>query len=78
MSNLAIDFQGIQKTYNGVKVLKDITFSLEPGQFCALVGKNGVGKSTLMRVLVRLEAPTAGQGRVLEFSFEDEDRKSVV
>lgn len=73
MSNLAIDFQGIQKTYNGVKVLKDITFSLEPGQFCALVGKNGVGKSTLMRVLVRLEAPTAGQGRVLEFSFEDDD-----
>lgn len=73
MSNTAIAFRGVQKNYNGVTVLKDITFSLEPGQFCALVGKNGVGKSTLMRLVMRLETPNAGEGRVLEFSLEDDD-----
>lgn len=73
MSNTAIDFQGVQKEYNGVTVLKDITFQLEPGQFCALVGKNGVGKSTLMRLVARLETPNAGNGKVLDFSLEDDD-----
>lgn len=54
-------------------VLKDITFTLEPGQFCALVGKNGVGKSTLMRLVMRLETPNAGEGKVLEYSLESDD-----
>lgn len=73
MKQFAIDFRGVQKDYNGVTVLKDVTFSLEPGQFCALVGKNGVGKSTLMRLVMRLETPNAGSGNVLEYSLENDD-----
>jgi ABC transport system ATP-binding/permease protein len=41
--------------------LDDLSFSLEPGQFIALVGGSGAGKSTLMRALLGVEAPTSGQ-----------------
>jgi ABC transport system ATP-binding/permease protein len=40
--------------------LDDLSFSLEPGQFIALVGGSGAGKSTLMRTLLGIEAPTNG------------------
>ncbi len=40
--------------------ITDVTFAVEPGTVCALLGKNGVGKSTLLRVLAGLAAPTSG------------------
>ncbi|AKK02935.1 ABC transporter ATP-binding protein [Corynebacterium epidermidicanis] len=42
-------------------ILRDITFALEPGQSCAIVGVNGVGKSTLLRALAGLREPLSGQ-----------------
>lgn len=45
----------------GQQVLKDITFSVEPGQKIALVGYNGSGKTTLVKLLLRLYDPDAGK-----------------
>ncbi|MFZ0408569.1 MAG: ABC transporter ATP-binding protein [Cyanobium sp.] len=41
-------------------VLEDICFSIEPGEFVALVGSSGSGKSTVMRLVAGLERPSAG------------------
>jgi zinc transport system ATP-binding protein len=47
--------------YDGKDVLRDISFSLEPGDYVGLVGPNGSGKSTLIRLALGLEAPAAGR-----------------
>jgi NHLM bacteriocin system ABC transporter ATP-binding protein len=45
---------------DGPKVLDDISFTVAPGSFVALVGSSGSGKSTLIRLLLGFEQPTAG------------------
>ncbi len=47
--------------YDGKDVLKDVSFSLEGGDYVGLVGPNGSGKSTLVRLALGLEAPAAGR-----------------
>lgn len=46
-----LEFQGIDKGFFGVPVLKDVTFSVGEGRVLGLVGENGAGKSTLMNIL---------------------------
>ncbi|HEX6971254.1 MAG TPA: ABC transporter ATP-binding protein [Limnochordia bacterium] len=45
----------------GEPVLRDITFTLQPGEKVALVGENGAGKSTLIKLLLGLYRPTSGR-----------------
>jgi ribose transport system ATP-binding protein len=46
-----IEFSHIEKSFFGVKVLKDVSFTVKPGQTLGIVGENGAGKSTLMNIL---------------------------
>src|SRR5688572_22660020 len=68
----AIETTGLSKRYGNSHVLEDISFRVQPGGFFAVVGKNGVGKSTLMRILMRYEQPTSGQGWVFGRSLESD------
>ena len=56
--------QGVSKIYPGrfgdIKVLQDITFTLNKGERLGILGKNGAGKSTLIRILGGVEQPSAG------------------
>jgi ATP-binding cassette, subfamily F, member 3 len=51
---------GLSKSYGSTEVLTGVSLALEPGEKAALVGRNGVGKTTLLRVLAGLEAPDRG------------------
>lgn len=53
-------FEGISKGFFGVSVLRDISFSVSPGEVVGLVGENGAGKSTLMNILGGVLTPDAG------------------
>src|SRR5512143_4167277 len=50
----------ISKTYGIEPVLSDVSFSMGPGQRLGLIGPNGSGQPTLLRVLAGLDAPDAG------------------
>jgi macrolide transport system ATP-binding/permease protein len=52
--------QGVSKALGGRSVLRDVTFNLGQGDRVVLVGPNGVGKTTLLRLLLGLEQPDAG------------------
>lgn len=58
MAELAV--QDVSFRYRGKYVLKDVSFTIESGTFCALLGANGAGKSTLMSLLCHLGNPSAG------------------
>jgi zinc transport system ATP-binding protein len=53
--------RGVSFDYDAVPALRDVSLSLAPGEFAALVGPNGSGKSTLLRVLLGLLRPRTGR-----------------
>ncbi|WP_175955965.1 sugar ABC transporter ATP-binding protein [Schaalia sp. Marseille-Q2122] len=55
-----IEAKGITKKFPGVLALDDAQFALRPGEVHALVGENGAGKSTMMKVLGGIYTPDAG------------------
>jgi len=59
---LAID--GLTKHYGGVKALTDAGFRLMPGEHAAIVGDNGAGKSTFVRLITGVERPNSGTIRL--------------
>ena len=65
MSNTAVGADGLEKRYGAQAAVRDVSFSLPPGQTVALVGHNGAGKTTLMKLMLGLTRPSAGAVRVL-------------
>ncbi len=54
----------IEKKFPGVTALKNVNFSLKPGEVHVLLGENGAGKSTLMKILSGAYEPTSGEIQV--------------
>jgi ribose transport system ATP-binding protein len=54
------EMTGISKSFGATTALKDVNFSVDAGEVCALVGQNGAGKSTLMSILSGAAQPDAG------------------
>ena len=55
-----LEAKHIEKHFGSVRVLEDISFSLEEGQVLAIIGSSGSGKTTLLRCLNFLETPDQG------------------
>ncbi|GAA2207473.1 hypothetical protein GCM10009850_029310 [Nonomuraea monospora] len=60
-----LEFHRVTKTYNAMKVLDDVSFTVPPGTVTGFLGPNGAGKSTAMRILAGLSRPTSGSATVL-------------
>lgn len=60
----ALDVQQLTVRYERTCALKDVSFTVAPGERIAVVGPNGAGKSTLLKALVGLIRPTSGTIRV--------------
>lgn len=63
-----LQMKGVTKTYGGVKALKNVDFDLITGEIHCLVGQNGCGKSTLIKIIAGVVAPD--EGSYMEFLGE--------
>jgi putative ABC transport system ATP-binding protein len=61
-----LDIAGVAKGFGGREVLRSVSLRVAAGEYVAIVGESGVGKSTLLNIIAGLEAPDAGAVR-----FED-------
>ena len=57
----ALEVQNVSFGYNGGLLLKDVSFSVCPGELIALIGPNGSGKTTLLKIMLGLLVPTSGR-----------------
>jgi len=63
-TGLAVEVEGLTRTFGARKALDNVTFELPEGAFLSIFGPNGAGKTTLVKVLTTLTAPSSGKARV--------------
>ena len=72
--------KNIWKSYGENIILENVSFSMEAGEFCALVGPSGCGKTTFLRMLLGVEEPTRGkllfEGK--DYPNEPSDERGIV
>jgi ABC-2 type transport system ATP-binding protein len=80
MQNQAIQVKGLQKSYKKLPVLKGVDFEVKKGSIFALLGSNGAGKTTIVKILTTLLKQDGGTAFVNGFevvSKDDDVRQSI-
>lgn len=80
MSENIIEVSGLQKSYKSNQVLKDVSFTIGKGSIFALLGSNGAGKTTVVKILSTLLKPDGGSAAVNSFDVtanDDDVRKCI-
>ena len=61
LSEYVLELKGITKIFPGVKALDHVSFQLKPGEIHALMGENGAGKSTFIKVITGVHKAEEGE-----------------
>jgi len=61
MPNLVLKIKGLSKTFAGLKALEEVDLEVRPGEFVCLVGPDGAGKTTFIRIICGLEEADRGE-----------------
>jgi len=60
-SGVSLQVRGLRKSFDGQEVLKGLDFEVQPGEIFVIMGPSGSGKSVLLKHLIGLESPDAGE-----------------
>ncbi|MFZ1072613.1 MAG: ATP-binding cassette domain-containing protein [Verrucomicrobiia bacterium] len=60
-SGVSLQVRGLRKSFNGEEVLRGVDFDVKPGEIFVIMGPSGSGKSVLLKHLIGLELPDAGE-----------------
>src|SRR5690554_1960013 len=79
MVNCILELKGITKIFPGIKALDDVNFQLKQGEIHALMGENGAGKSTFIKIITGVHKPDTGEiyldGNKVEFKTPREAKE---
>jgi ABC-2 type transport system ATP-binding protein len=73
----AVVIKKINKTYNGLIAVKDLSFSVEPGQILGLIGPNGAGKSTTIKIILDFMKPDSGDVMVFGGMMNEQAKNRI-
>ena len=71
MSETVVKFEGVSKSFGATQVLKDVSFTIDERTSTAIIGPNGGGKTTLLRLMLGLIEPDQGDIRIFGKSPRD-------
>ena len=74
---IAIECEGISKSFGNTKALENVSCALEEGKIYALLGRNGAGKTTLLNCLCTKYLPDCGEIKILEEKAYEAGKGSV-
>lgn len=66
-----VELKNVSKVFGAIHAVRDVSFSLDKGEIVALVGHNGAGKTTIIKMMLGLARPSAGSVRMLDGDSSD-------
>jgi ATP-binding cassette ChvD family protein len=80
LGNVVIVAKGLSKAYGDRLLFEELSFEVPPGAIAGIIGANGVGKTTLFRMIIGAEKPDAGElriGETVKLAYVDQSRSSL-
>ena len=80
LGNLVIEAKDVKKSYGDKMLVEDLSFMIPPGALVGIIGGNGVGKTTLFRMITGQEKPDSGTlrvGETVKFAYVDQSRDAL-
>lgn len=81
LGDKVIEINGLSKAYNGRVLIDNLTLSIPKNSIVGIIGPNGMGKSTLFRMIMGLEKPDSGTitiGETVKLSYVDQSHKDLL
>ena len=80
LGSQVVETEGLTKGFSDRVLIEDLSFSLPQGGIVGIIGPNGVGKTTLMKMIIGDEQPDAGRltvGNTVQISYVDQNRSRI-